>query len=95
MIEEIKTRVKENVKSTNHPGNQGHCEKTKPKEEIEKGEETAQRHRKCFQQIIEILSLKKELSIKVQTPSRTPNRRDQKIKFPWHIVIKTLNVQNK
>ena len=35
------------------------------------------------------------MSIKVQEAYRTPNRLDQKRKSPHHIIIKTLNIQNK
>ena len=34
------------------------------------------------------LNLKKDMPIKVQEVYRTPNRLDQKRKFPYHIVIK-------
>ena len=40
-------------------------------------------------------NLKKEMAIKVQETYRTPNRLDQKGKFFYHIIIKTLNAQNK
>jgi hypothetical protein len=39
-------------------------------------------------------NLKKEMAIKVQA-YRTPNKLDQKRKFSYHIIIKTLNTQNK
>jgi hypothetical protein len=41
------------------------------------------------------LNLKKEMPIKVQKAHRRPNRLDQKRKFSPHIIIKTLNIQNK
>jgi hypothetical protein len=50
-----------------------------------------------FNKIIEenFLNLKKEMSIKVQEAYRTPNKWDQKRKSSCHIIIKTLNAQNK
>lgn len=35
------------------------------------------------------------MSTKVQEVYRTPNRRDQKRKYPYLIIIKMLNIQNK
>lgn len=35
------------------------------------------------------------MPVTVQKSYRTPIRLDQKRKFPWHISIKTLNLQNK
>ena len=32
--------------------------------------------------------------IKVQDVHRAPNRQDQKRDFPWHVIIKTLTIQN-
>ena len=62
-----------------HPGNPGHNEKTKPKNNLI--EEN-------------FPNLKKEMPIKVQETYRTSNRLDQKRKpSPPH--NKTLNVQNK
>jgi hypothetical protein len=40
-------------------------------------------------------NLKKEMAIKVQETYRTPNKWDQKRKPSCHIIIKTLNAQNK
>lgn len=40
-------------------------------------------------------NLKKEMAIKVQEAYKTPNKWDQKRKSSHHIIIKTLNVQNK
>ena len=53
--------------------------------------------KKVFNKIIEenFPNLKKEMAIKVQETYRTPNRLDQKGKFFYHIIIKTLNAQNK
>ena len=35
------------------------------------------------------------MAIEVQETNRTPNKLDQKRKFSCHIIIKTLNAQNK
>ena len=35
------------------------------------------------------------MAIKVQEAYRTPNKWDQKRKSSYHIIIKTLNIQNK
>ena len=50
-----------------------------------------------FNKIIEenFPNLKKEMAIKVQEAYRTPNKWDQKRKSSHHIIIKTLNAQNK
>jgi hypothetical protein len=40
-------------------------------------------------------NLKKEMNINVQETYRTSNRLDQKRKSSCHIIIRTLNVQNK
>jgi hypothetical protein len=50
-----------------------------------------------FNKIIEenFSKRKKEMAIKVQETYRTPNKWDQKRKFSCHIIIKTLNAQNK
>jgi hypothetical protein len=50
-----------------------------------------------FNKIIEVNfpNLKKEMAIKIQEAYRTPNRLDQKRKTSLHIIIKTLNAQNK
>ena len=40
-------------------------------------------------------NLKKEMDIKVQEAYRTPNKWDQKRKYSHHIIVKTLNTQNK
>jgi hypothetical protein len=50
-----------------------------------------------FNKIIEenFPNLKKEVAIKVQKAYRTPNKWDQKRKCSCHIIIKTLNPQNK
>ena len=50
-----------------------------------------------FNKIIEenFPNLKKEMAIKVREVYRTPNKWDQKRKSSHHIIIKTLNAQNK
>ena len=50
-----------------------------------------------FNKIIEenFPSLKKDMTIKKQEAFRTPNKWDQKRKYSHHIIIKTLNAQNK
>jgi hypothetical protein len=50
-----------------------------------------------FNNIIEenFPNLKREMAIKVQETYRTPNRLDQKRNSSCHIIIKTLNAQNK
>jgi hypothetical protein len=40
-------------------------------------------------------NLEKEKAIKVQEVYRTPNKWNQKRKYSRHIIIKTLNAQNK
>jgi hypothetical protein len=40
-------------------------------------------------------SLEKVLPIQVQEASGTPNRLDKKRAFPWHIIIKTRNIENR
>jgi hypothetical protein len=39
-------------------------------------------------------NLKKGVPIMIQETYRIPNRLDQKRKFPCHIIIETLNIQN-
>lgn len=50
-----------------------------------------------FNTIIEenILYLKQEMLIKIQEAYKTPNRLNCKRKSPYHIVINTLNIQNR
>jgi hypothetical protein len=50
-----------------------------------------------FHKIIEenVPNLKKEMAIKVQQAYRTPNKLNQKRKSSQHIIIKTLNAENK
>ena len=52
-----------------------------------------QRHRKYFQQKSQ--KNLKEMPIKVQKEWRTPSNLDKKRNSPQHIIIKTLNAQNK
>lgn len=40
-------------------------------------------------------NLKKDVPIKAQKAFRTSNRLEWKRKFPLHIIIETLNIQNK
>jgi hypothetical protein len=40
-------------------------------------------------------NLKKVLPIQVQETSRTPSRLDHSRTFPWHIIIKTTNTENR
>jgi hypothetical protein len=42
-----------------------------------------------------LYNLKKEMPIKIQEACRISNRLDQKRNSPQHIIIKTLNIQNK
>ena len=65
---------------------------------IEEGEESHLKGTEnIFNKIIEekFPNLKKVMPIKVQEAYRTPNRLDQKRKFPHHIIIKTLSKKNK
>ena len=39
--------------------------------------------------------LKKELSKKVKEAYRTPNSLSQKLKSPYHLIMKILNIQKK
>lgn len=70
--EEVDATDKENVKSKNypgtkHPGNLGHCEKTKSKNDRNRRRIPGQRYRKYFQQIIEEIfpNLKKDMYINI------------------------------
>jgi hypothetical protein len=40
-------------------------------------------------------NLKKEMPIWIQKTYRKPKRLDQKLKFPCHMIIKSVNIQNK
>jgi hypothetical protein len=40
-------------------------------------------------------NLEKEMPIQVQESSRTPNRYDQNRTSQWHIIVKTINTENK
>lgn len=49
-----------------------------------------------FNKIIEkIPNLKKEMPKKVQKAYRTPNKLEQKLKFPCHIIKKILKIKSK
>ena len=88
----------QNIKTPNlkHPGNLGYNENTKFKNNCSKGEWRfpPQRTWKGLQQE-NFPNLKKEMAMKVQKTYRTPNKWDQKRKSSRHIIIKTLNAQNK
>ena len=63
---------------------------------IEEGEGTQFKvPENIFNKIIEENSLHLKKVMAIQEASRTPNRLDQKRKSACHIIIKTLNVQNK
>ena len=65
---------------------------------IEKNENSQLKgHENVFNKIIEVNfpNIQKEMDIKVQETYRTPNKWDQKRKSSHHIIIKTLNAQNK
>lgn len=63
----------------------------------EKEESRLQGPENIFKKIIEenFPNLKKEISINIQEAYRTPNRLDQKRNTSRHIIVKTLNIQNK
>ena len=64
--------------NTKYPGNLGHHEKTKPKNNRDR-RSSAQRHRKYIQQNFEEYFLDlKDVTIKIQTAYRTLNRVDKK-----------------
>ena len=65
---------------------------------IEKGEESQLKGpENIFNKIIEekFPNIKKKMAINVQEAYRTPNTLNQKKKSSCHIIIKTLNAQNK
>lgn len=64
---------------------------------IEEGKETQVKGTENITKNIRknISELKKDIPIKVQEAYTTPNRLCQKIKSPWHIIMKTLKVHNK
>jgi hypothetical protein len=65
---------------------------------IEDGEEVkANDVDNIFNKIIaeNVTNLKKELSIHVQEPTRTPNRHEQNRTSLWHIIVKTISTENK
>jgi hypothetical protein len=63
----------------------------------EKEDSKLKGHENVFNKIMEenVSNLKKEMVIKVQEAYRTPNKWDQKGKSSHHIIIETLNAQNK
>ena len=63
----------------------------------ENGQEFWLSPKNIFNKIIEekLSNLKKEMPIKVPEAYRIPNRFDWKRKSLYHIIIKTLNIQNK
>ena len=63
----------------------------------EKEDSRLQGPENIFKKIIEenFPNLKKEMSINIQEAYRTPNRLDQKRNTSRHIIVKTLNLQNK
>ena len=64
---------------------------------IEEGEVQLKSIENMFDKIIEenFPNLKKDMPMKIQEAYRTPNRLDPKRKSPCHIIVKTLNIQNK
>jgi hypothetical protein len=64
---------------------------------IEEGEEVqAKGIHNMFNKIVEKFpNLKKELSIQVKEASRMPNKLEQNLTSPWHIIIKTTSTENK
>ena len=65
---------------------------------IEENEDSQlKRPENVFNKIIEenFPNIKKRMDIKVQETYRTPNKWDQNRKSSCHIIIKTLNAQNK
>jgi hypothetical protein len=81
------------------PGNPGHNEKTKPKNNIIEESEDSQLKGpvNIFNKIIgeNFPGLKKEMPINIQEAYRTPSRLDQKRNSSHHILVKTPNAQNK
>jgi hypothetical protein len=73
-----------------HPGNPGHNEKTKPKDNRYRKEWRSQLKEPVNILIIEenFPNLKKEMPISIQEAYRTPNRLDQKRNSSHHIIIK-------
>ncbi|KAL6045228.1 hypothetical protein STEG23_009520 [Scotinomys teguina] len=103
-IEEIDSTVKENTKSKKViTQNVQEIWDTMKRPnlriiEIEEGEEYQLKGTEnIFNKIIEenFSNLNKEIPIKIQEAYRTPNRLDPQNKSSRHIIIKTLNIQNK
>jgi len=103
-VEEIDTTVKENSKhkillTQNIQGIQDTMKRPNLRIiGIEENEDSQlKRPENVFNKIIEenFPNLKKEKAIKVQEAYRTPNKGDQRRKSSHHIIIKTLNAQNR
>ncbi|KAL6073605.1 hypothetical protein STEG23_027906 [Scotinomys teguina] len=102
-IEEIDSSVKENTKANNViTQNVQEMWDTMKRPNLKimgiEGEEYQLKGTEnIFNKIIEenFPNLKKEIPMKVQKAYRTPNRLDPPNKFPHHIKIKPLNIQNK
>ena len=64
---------------------------------LEEGKLQLKGTKNIFNKIIEenFPNLKKDVPMKTQEAYRTPNRLDQEKKSPHHIIINTLNMQNK
>jgi hypothetical protein len=83
-----------------HPGNPGHNEKTKPKDNRYRSKQrfSTKRASRYLQQNYRrklITNLKKEILMNIQEAYRSPNRLDQKRNSLRHIIIKTPNALNK
>lgn len=102
-IEDIDPSVKENTKWKSsypkHPGNLGHNEKMKPKNNRNRRgwRLPVQMARNIINKIIEenFPKVKKRMTIHMQEAYRIPNRLNQKGNSSCHITVKTLYVQNK
>jgi hypothetical protein len=82
-----------------HPGNSGHNENTKPKDDRyrREGRFPLKGPVNVFNKIIKenFPLLKKEMPINIQETHITPNRLDQKRNSFCHLIVKTPNAQNK
>jgi hypothetical protein len=88
------TNKTQNPSNSKHPGNPGHNEKIKPKDNKYRREWRFPVN--IFNKIMEenFPNLKKEMPMNIQETYRTPNRLDQKRISSCHIIIKTLNSLN-
>jgi hypothetical protein len=50
---------------------------------------------KIFKKIIAKNSPNLKKDMPVQEASRTPNRHEQNITFPWHSIVKTISTENR